>query len=161
MRCKRMRPNPLGCSISTAMAITTLYQHCVGVVLAVFPGDWRFPISDRKVCLIHLDQAMQALPIRPHHGLAKPVQHCPRRLVAAQAQHALQTQSTDTELLVGDIPDCGEARAQRRAGFVEDRAGCGGALGPHSLHSSRLRLTREGGDASDEKRVPRARAFVP
>ena len=103
-------------------------QHLGRPVLAAHRGEGLLAIGDGEVGLIDLDLALQAVPIGAHHGPAKPMQHGPGGLVAAQPQHALQAQSADALLLVGQVPRRGQPHTQRRAGLVEDGAGSDGAL---------------------------------
>ena len=83
---------------------------------------------DGQIGLIDLDQPFQALPVWPHHGTAKAVQHGPGRLIAAQPQDSLQAEGADSLLLAGEIPRTGEPDLQGRAGLVKDGARGDGGL---------------------------------
>jgi hypothetical protein len=73
------------------------------------------------VGLVDLDAPRQALAPRAHHRHAEAVQHRPRRLVGAEAQHALKPQRRDTLLLASHLPRGDEPHRQRRARTVKDR----------------------------------------
>lgn len=71
------------------------------------------------VGLVHLDDAIQSVAARADHGPAQFMQHRPRRLVTAQAENALQTQSAAV-LLAGHLPHGGERDRQRQATVLKD-----------------------------------------
>ena len=103
MRRNRMRPNPLGSTISTAMTINTL------VVLLLRPaGGGILAIRDGQVRFIHLHKPLELVPAQADHGTSKPVQHVPGGLVAPQTQYALQPQGAHALFLMGQVPSCSQ-----------------------------------------------------
>ena len=83
---------------------------------------------DVQIGFIDLDQPFQALPVWPHHGTAKAVQHGPGGLIAAQPEDSLQAESADALLLAGEIPRAGQPDLQGRAGLVKEGARGDGGL---------------------------------
>jgi len=87
----------------------------------------RFPpvhgtLDTPDVRLVDLHPSAQTLAGRADHRHAKPVQHCPRRLVGPEPQRPLQPERRDSLLLAGHQPRRREPRRQRRARAVEDRS---------------------------------------
>ena len=129
MRRSRMRPKPLAARAPPRRGRPAPWRCCsscraLSAALAV---------GDGQVGLVDLDHALQAIAIGPHHRSAKPVQHRPGGLVAAQPEHPLQPESADALLLVGQVPGRGQPDPKRGAGLVEDRARpsrCSGARSP-------------------------------
>ena len=168
MRRSRMRPKPLG--------LEHLHrehdQHLGRLVLPA--GAARLiAVGDGQVGLVDLDHALQSIAIGPHHRPAKPMQHRPGGLVAAQPEHPLQPQGADALLLVGQVPGRSQPDPKRGAGLVEDRARrspCSGA--PQSLHimpdaAGTVRLARHAAARADEAvrpaqslQVAKARLFA-
>jgi hypothetical protein len=60
------------------------------------------------------------LPLWTDHRPAQLVQHCPGRMVASQTQHPLESQGTDTALLIRHPPDRSEPEAQRKLAVFEN-----------------------------------------
>ena len=110
--CSRIRPNPLGCSISTAIATIALVCGLAPVNAALDPADVR---------LVDLDVTRQPLAAGTHHRRPVAVQHRPRRLVGAQPERALHPERRDAVLLAGHLPRRREPQPQRRPGAMEDR----------------------------------------
>ena len=81
-------------------------------------------LADLIERLVDLDPATQSVPVRPDHGPSQLVQPCPGRLVAAQSQHAPQTQRTGAVLLAGHKPHGAKPHRQRFPGVLENGA-CG------------------------------------
>ena len=91
-------------------------------------GLYAFSSAQRQEGLIDFNSAAQQFAIRTYHRPTKPMQHCPRSLVAVQTEHSLQPKSTDALLLVGDVPRRSEPDPQRGACLVEDCSGRHAAL---------------------------------
>ena len=64
---------------------------------------------------VNLDSAGEAIPTGPDHRSPQLVEPGPRRLVAAEPEHPLQTQGADAVFLTGDEPHRQEPHAQRLA----------------------------------------------
>ena len=71
---------------------------------------------------VNLDSAGEAIPTGPDHRSPQLVEPGPRRLVAAEPEHPLQTQGADAVLLTGDEPHRQEPHAQRLARPLEHGA---------------------------------------
>ena len=76
------------------------------------------------VSLVHLYCPVQSIPARPDHSPSQFVQQGPGRLVAAESQCSLQTQSTHSILLAGDMPNGPEPNGERQMTVLENRARC-------------------------------------
>jgi hypothetical protein len=124
--CTRMRPNPLGGRISTAMATRA---WAVWLWRPAAPIGCTRSVSARQA-FIDLHLPLEEFAVGVHHGAAQPVQQSPGGLITAQPEHALQAQGADPVLWAGDVPDGGEPHAQFGPGFVENRARRGCCLVP-------------------------------
>ena len=78
------------------------------------------PIISRGdgVSLVNLNAPAEAITSGPHHSAPKLVQPSPGRLVAAQAQHPLQSQCTRPVLLAGEPPHGSKPTLERLAGVL-------------------------------------------
>src|SRR5271169_1102433 len=85
------------------------------------------------VALIHLDDTIQLVTSRAHHSPAQLMQHRPCRLIAAQAQDALQAQRANAILLAGDLPHGAEPYRQRHVAVLQDGSRGDGHLIPAML----------------------------
>src|ERR1035437_974254 len=97
----------------------------MAAVLSFFargPGICRISSAQCQKDLIDLDGAAQQVAIGTDHRTAKPVQHGPCGLVAIQAEHSLQSESTNALLLIGDIPSRSEPHPQRCTSLVKNRS---------------------------------------
>src|SRR5215472_17010325 len=72
--------------------------------------------------LVYFYPPLQPIPARTHHGVAQFMQHRPGRLVALQAQHALQAHGADPVLLAGHPPHRPEPQGQWQAAVLKDRS---------------------------------------
>ena len=70
--------------------------------------------------LVNFDVAGKLFTSRPDHGAAQFVQHRPRRLVARQAEKALESHRIDANFLVGHPPHRAIPKAQRNFASIED-----------------------------------------
>lgn len=96
-----------------------------------------FPGADpSEEGLVHLDDAGQAIPARPHHRGTQPVQHGPGRLVGTEPEEAMERERRDTVLRGGHVPGHREPDRERRARAVEDRPG-------RDRHAATARLAPE------------------
>src|SRR5665647_2436710 len=87
-------------------------------------------IESTDVSFVYLYPAAQEFPIGTNQHGSQPVQHGPSRLVRANLQGSLQTQSRDPVFAAGEVPTGSEPDGKRRAGPVEDgsrRHGCAAA----------------------------------
>ena len=131
-RCIRIRPKPLGCSISIRDRDEAHF---------VYVSRPRSPFSMPPIRVApDLRKTAQLLGAGAHHCGAVAVQHRPRRLVGAQPQYALKPQRRDAVLLADHLPGGGEPHRQRRAGVMEDRAR--GARHPPATPSAGLHAIR-------------------
>ena len=126
----------------------------LGRVFPYYSATWT---SDVRFINLHLTRELVAT--RTHHGPAQPMQHRPRRLIAAQAQGSLKTQCADPVLLIGQVPCRREPAAQWRARLRKDRAGRHRSLiTAATTHQTRTRrsvgLTRFGASRTDESLGP-------
>ena len=78
------------------------------------------------------------------HSAPKLVQPSPGRLVAAQAQHPLQSQCTRPVLLAGEPPHCSKPTLERLAGVLKDCACCRRSLMPAACTLQQHRAHRPG-----------------
>src|SRR5881296_421799 len=72
--------------------------------------------------LIDLDHARKSVSPRADHGSSKFMQPLPSGMITAQAQNALQPQSTHAVFLIGDIPHGFKPKTQRLVRVVEQSA---------------------------------------
>src|SRR3984893_10739448 len=81
-------------------------------------------IANRKIALVDLDNAFQAFPPGSNHRPAEAMQNGPGGLIAAKAQHALQTQGAHPRFLARNMPCSSQPDLQGCACLIENRAGC-------------------------------------
>jgi hypothetical protein len=86
-----------------------------------------FDPADKR--LVDLDFACERLTARPHHRTPQFVQPGPRRLVAADSQHAVQADGTRPVLLPDDPPHRLEPEPERLPSVLKDGAGGDGHRG--------------------------------
>lgn len=72
---------------------------------------------------VDLDLAVELFPTGSNHCPTKLVEHRPSSLIASQAQGSLQSQSTDSALLIGNPPDRTEPEPQANFASFKDRTG--------------------------------------
>jgi len=110
------------------------HPHPAGTAVVAFHGD-----QDQRLAVcsapalagfhaayerfIDLDHPVEQVPSETNHRPAQLVQPRPRGLIAAQAEHALQTERADALLLVDHVPHRREPALKRRSRPGEDRAG--------------------------------------
>ena len=75
-----------------------------------------------RVGFIDLDISTQSFPAGPHHGQSHLVKHAPCCFVTAQAQIALQGQSTHATFLSRHEPHCSKPSFERKFRILKDRA---------------------------------------
>ena len=75
------------------------------------------------VRFVHLHCPRQAISPRPHHRVPELLEAGPGRLVAPQAQQALQAQGADAVLLVGHPPHRQKPGTKRKMAPMKDRPG--------------------------------------
>ena len=137
------------------------HQHLAGC-----PSSTLARLDPAEEALIGLNVAVQPLTARAHHRTPVAVQHGPGRLIAAQAEHALQSQRRDVVLLRGQWPGCGEPHGERRASVLEDGAGCAGhpptTVRTTALSAAQLPARRTvTGRASETRRPAQPVQIVP
>jgi len=96
------------------------------------------------ICFVHLNKSMQSVAAGTHHGTAQFVQPCPGGMITAKPQKALQSQSADTVLLIGDVPHGAKPLAQRLSGVLKDSPGSDGDLRRAFLALVQASLRRPG-----------------
>ena len=82
-----------------------------GLVLSQPSDNARFLTA--PVGFVHLNCTTQPITTGSHHSSTKFVQPCPRRHIAPQTKHLLQTYGTRSVLLTGNMPDCPKPHPQR------------------------------------------------
>ncbi len=73
---------------------------------------------------VNLNLPVELFPTGSNHSPAKLVEHRPSGLVAPQAQGSLQSQGTDSALLIGNPPNRPEPEAQADFASFKDRSNC-------------------------------------
>src|SRR5690606_23917617 len=117
-----------------------LYGHCnQRFAFGLTAGNAFFRAA--PIGLVDLHHAAEPLASRPHHRPPQLVQPSPSRLIAAEAEHALQPERARSVLLRSDVPHRAEPQPQRLTRVLEDRAGghrrlptAKGALEPNLAH---------------------------
>lgn len=86
-----------------------------------------FAPADKR--LVGLDLTGERLAVRPHHRTPQFVPPSPRRLLAADSQHAVQANGTRSVLLPDAPPHCWEPEFERFPSVLKDGAGGDGHRG--------------------------------
>lgn len=102
------------------------------------------------VGFIDFHRTLEAIPSGTHHRTSKFVQQGPRRLIAAQSQHALEGQGTSTVLLARDAPHGSEPEGKRQMAVLKDRP-----------RSDRSLMTTTATEPQPPRRFPGLRALAP
>lgn len=82
---------------------------CVAITIKILLAEPRPCFSDLLppiIGFINLNYFRNTIPIRTNHSIFKLIHSFPSRLVTAYSKRALQTQCTNSVLLVGYIPHC-------------------------------------------------------
>src|ERR1700692_555905 len=125
---RRFRFNLLETNTAKAFRLQNLDGNdydCLGrLSLRAFADGGVTAVANRKIALIDFDNAFQTLPTGSNHRPAEAMQNGPGGLIAAKAQHALQTQGAHPRFLARDMPCGSRPDLQGCACLIENRAGC-------------------------------------
>jgi len=112
--------------------------------------------ADERFVYLHF--ATQPTPVRPHHRTPQFLETGPSGFVAPQLEQALQSQSADSVLLVGDPPHGPEPSPQRKVTPVKNRPRCHGGLvsapGAHQQASAGFPSTSGAASHANKPRRP-------